>query len=196
MEATCAVVHVAALQQLNACHDMNWDLLKFSCVARTRAQVCICHKPRYIPLHAALKNFKSDAAGCIAWLDSNTKHSFPTITSYACCQQLTLAKNCDFSVGLNFYLCKSTIATNCSKKSNAIFCWLQFLNTTCHRETLLTEDSKCVWHTVPASFWFQALLRVLLDNLEEAKSKVTGLLCQLCKLSLCYTWNFAWRFIV
>lgn len=97
--------------------------------------------------------------------------------------------------GLNSYLCKSTVPANCSKKSNLIFCWLQFLNTTCHRVTLI-EDSKYVCHTAPASVWFQALLRKLLDSLEETKNKVTGLLCQLCKLSLCCTWNFAWRFIV
>jgi len=37
MEAAHAVVHVAALQQLSACHDMHWDLLGFSCVARKQS---------------------------------------------------------------------------------------------------------------------------------------------------------------
>lgn len=186
MEATHAVVHVAALQQLSAC--MTWQAeLRSASVASLDVLLSTLLE----------RTFKFNAVSCIAWLDSNTKRSFPTTPSYACCQWLTLAKNCDFlfESRAEFLLCKSTVPANCSKKSNVIFCWLQFLNTTCHRVTLI-EDSKYVCHTAPASVWFQALLRKLLDSLEETKNKVTGLLCQLCKLSLCCTWNFAWRFIV
>lgn len=85
MEATHAVVHVAALQQLSAC--MTWQAeLRSASVASLDVLLSTLLE----------RTFKFNAVSCIAWLDSNTKRSFPTTPSYACCQWLTLAKNCDF----------------------------------------------------------------------------------------------------